>query len=230
MPTATSPLGCQKPLPHASSQLTVTCDHSVLWTWKSNFVNLHNFLHSQPGCKSSSVLPADWPTAAAHISRETWRMLLLPLAVEIWSEKVGCLVWGATAATSWSGPSSKVSGMLSPQVCRVDLWGCDNKFGDLDHRLTTVLDLKLSQIQTYQTFNLIRCTGATSRQLFIISARKCLSQSMDHHWCFPMKSLSVCLKLSGVETHGFPLHQAVEIVSQVGPKHVIMPVEAFWCL
>lgn len=107
MPTATSPLGCQKPLPHASSQLTVTCDHSVLWTWKSNFVNLHNFLHSQPGRKSSSVLPADWPTAAAHISRETWRMLLLPLAVEIWSEKVGCLVWGATAATSWSGPSSK---------------------------------------------------------------------------------------------------------------------------
>lgn len=38
----------------------------------------------------------------------------------------------------------KVSGMLSPQVCRVDLWGCDNKFGDLDRRLTTVLDLKLS--------------------------------------------------------------------------------------
>ena len=51
---------------------------------------------------------------------------------------------------------------------------------------------------------------------------------MDHHWCFPMKSLSVCLKLSGVETHGFPLHQAVEIVSQVGPKHVItLPVEHF---
>jgi hypothetical protein len=38
----------------------------------------------------------------------------------------------------------KGSGMLSPQVCRVDLWGCDNKFGDLDRRLTTVLDLKLS--------------------------------------------------------------------------------------
>lgn len=54
---------------------------------------------------------------------------------------------------------------------------------------------------------------------------------MDHHWCFPVKSQSVCLKLSGVETHGFPLHQAVEIVSQVGPKHVItLPVEAFWCL
>ena len=196
MPTATSPLGCQKTI-----ATRVESTYSNLRPF--SFVNLKIKLceSAQLPCTANRAVKV--PVCCLPIGQQQ------PPTSRAKHGECCCYRWllkfEVKRLAAWCGGLQrlhlgvarhpKVSGMLSPQVCRVDLWGCDNKFGDLDHRLTTVIDLKLSQIQTYQTFNLIRCTGATSRQLFIISARKCLSQSMDHHWCFPMKSLSVCLKL-----------------------------------
>lgn len=135
----------QKPLPHASSQLTVTCDHSVLWTWKSNFVNLQAQLLSQP---TGPIIPVcclpigkkPQPTSRAKHGECCCYRWLLKFEVK----RLAAWCGGLQRLHLGVARHPKVSGMPSPQVCRVDLWGCDNKFSDLDRRLATVLDLKLS--------------------------------------------------------------------------------------